>query len=176
MVQRIHFHNRLSAVKPLPASPLVRTEPPGKRPSDWRQEAYIAALAITLLIALVEIARAGGPQYVAGTAYFNEGLAGQPVTWPNGAITYYTDLGSLSPILPGADADALVAGAFSRWTAIWTAAVSATRAGQLAEDVSGTNVILNADRTISMPIAIQPSAIPSPLRLSTMWTGWSRMP
>jgi hypothetical protein len=163
MGQRVHFHTRLSAVEPLRAGQNAQTERPGKSQSDWRLAAYIAALAILLLLALVEIARAGGPQYVAGVAYFNEGLAGQPVSWPNGAITYYTDLENLSPILAGADADAFVADAFSRWTAISTAAVSATRGGQLAEDVSGANVILNADRTISMPADIQPNATTKPL-------------
>ena len=53
--------------------------------------------------------------------------------------------------------------AFSGWTSIPTAAVTATRAGQLAEDVSGANVILNADRTITMPIDIQPSAAATPV-------------
>jgi hypothetical protein len=118
---------------------------------------------ILLLIALVGIARAGGPEYVAGVGYFNTGLAGQPVTWPSGAISYFTDQGSLSPILAGPGADAFVADAFSRWTSVPTSAVTATRAGQLAEDVSGANVILNADRTITMPADIQPSATATPV-------------
>jgi len=121
---------------------------------------------ILLLIALVEFARAGGPTYVAGVSYFNSGLAGQPITWPNGAITYFTDQGSLSPILAGPAADAFVADAFSRWTAISTAAGTATRAGQLAEDVNGANVILNADRTITMPADIQPSATATPVAVA----------
>ena len=126
--------------------------------------AYVAG-AILFLIALVEIARAGGPQYVAGVSYFDNGLAGKPVTWANGTITYYTDLGNLSPLLTGTDADAFVADAFSRWTSISTAAVSAARGGQLAEDVSGANVLFNADRTISMPIDIQPSATNRPVAI-----------
>jgi hypothetical protein len=159
----IHSHTRLSAVKPLRTSPIAPAEQSGKNQSDWRRVVFIAAVAILLLIALVEIARAGGPQYVARAGYFNAGLAGQPVTWPNGAITYYTDLESLSPILAGSDADALVADAFSRWTATSTAAVSATLGGQLSEDVSGANVILNADRSITMPADIQPSAVTKPV-------------
>jgi hypothetical protein len=48
------------------------------------------------LILLVEFARAGGPQYVAGIRYFKVGLAGQPLTWPLGSVNYYTDQGDLS--------------------------------------------------------------------------------
>jgi hypothetical protein len=64
----------------------------------------------------------------------------------------------LSPILAGPDADAL-----SRWTTISTAAVSASHGGQLAEDVSGANVILNSDRSITIPADIQPSATTKPV-------------
>ena len=105
----------------------------------------------------------GGAAYVAGVSYFNSGQAGQSITWPNGAIAYFTDQGNLSPILSGPAADSFVADAFSRWTAISTAAVTATRAGQLAEDVSGANVILNADRTITMPADVQPDATTTPV-------------
>ena len=45
----------------------------------------------------------------------------------------------------------MVAAAFSRWISISTATVSATRAGQLSEDISGANVIVNSDRTVTMP-------------------------
>ena len=167
MKRMIHFHVRPmeQAMKPPSACVKLRTErPPKNRQRDWRLLAYIAG-AILLLIALVEIARAGGPQYVTGVSYFDNGLAGKPVTWANGAITYYTDLGNLSPLLAGTDADAFVADAFSRWTSVSTAAVSAARGGQLAEDVSGANVLFNADRTISMPIDIQPSATNKPVAI-----------
>jgi hypothetical protein len=73
-------------------------------------------------------------------------------------LTYYTDRGDLSPLLRGANADAFVADAFSRWTGISTAAVSATRGGQLAEDVSSANVTVNSDGSITMPVDIQPTA------------------
>jgi len=167
MKRMIHFHVPPveQTMKPPAACAKLRTElPPKSRWRDWRLLAYIAG-AILFLIALEEIARAGGPQYVAGVGYFGAGLAGKPITWANGAITYYTDLGNLSPLLAGTDADAFVADAFSRWTSVPTAAVSAARGGQLAEDVSGANVILNADRTISMPIDIQPSATNKPVAI-----------
>jgi len=89
------------------------------------------ARCLTLLFTLMPLAHAGGPKYVAGVSYFSQGTAGTPLTWAQGAITYYTDQGDLSPILPGPSADAFVADAFSQWTSISTAAVSATRAGQL---------------------------------------------
>lgn len=139
MKRMIHFHVRPmeQRMKPRSACAKLRTErPPQSRRHPSRLVAYVS-WAILFLIALVEIARAGGPQYVAGVSYFDNGLAGKPVTWANGAITYYTDLGNLSPLLAGRNADAFVADAFSRWTSISTAAVSAARGGQLAEDVSG---------------------------------------
>jgi hypothetical protein len=103
MKRMIHFHVRRmeQATKPPSACAKLKTAlPPKSRRRDWRRVAYVAG-AVLLLIALVEIARAGGPQYVAGVGYFDAGLAGKPITWPNGAITYYTDLGNLSPLLAG---------------------------------------------------------------------------
>ncbi len=102
-------------------------------------------------------AHAGGPRRVAGVTGFQSGLAGTPITWTAGRVSYYTDLGDLSPLLPQATADSFVAGAFSRWTSISTAAASATRAGSLDEDVSGANVVRAGD-AISMPLDIQPTS------------------
>src|ERR1039458_3093616 len=59
-------------------------------------------------------------------------------------------------LLTGTDLPYALAAAFGRWTSIPTAAVSATRAGQLGEDVSGTNVTANADGSVSLPADIQP--------------------
>lgn len=100
---------------------------------------------------------------MAGASYFASGTMGQPLTWSQGEITYYTDQGNLSPILPGSAADALVADAFSQWTSIATAAVAATQGGNLAEDVSGANVFVNPDGTITMPSDILPSASGTPV-------------
>src|SRR5271168_3446617 len=108
-------------------------------------------------------ARAGGPKYVAGASYFTSGTMGTPLTWAQGEISYYTDQGDLSPILPSANADALVADAFSQWTSIATAAIAANPAGNLAEDVSGENVFVNPDGSISMPADILPSATATPV-------------
>jgi hypothetical protein len=90
-------------------------------------------------------------------------MTGQPLVWPLGTITYFTDQGNLSPILPNASANSLVANAFSQWTSVPTAAIAATSGGQLAEDVNGTNVVVNSDGTISMPADIQPTATGTPV-------------
>ena len=111
-----------------------------------------------LLPMALELAHAGGPHYVAGVTYFDSGLAGTPVVWASGALIYFTDQGDLGAALPAAAADAFVADAFSRWTSIRTAAVSATRAGKLGEDVNATNLFRNADQTITLPPDILPGA------------------
>ena len=90
------------------------------------------AIAIAMLVMPRPLLHAGGPRTIAGTSYFDPAVKGTPLTWSQGAISYYTDRGDLSPVLPSATADAFVADAFSRWTSISTAAVSAARAGQLA--------------------------------------------
>ena len=115
----------------------------------------LSVLAIELLLPAVlpQWLRAGGPRTIAGSSYFDPAVKGTPLTWSQGVISYYTDRGNLSPVLPAASADAFVADAFSRWTSISTAAVSAVRAGQLAEDVSGANV-----SATTLPIDILPSA------------------
>ena len=125
---------------------------------------YAVASVIALLIVLPHAARAGGPHNVAGTSYFDSTSKGVPLTWAGGAISYYTDRGDLSPVLPGTTADAFVADAFSRWTSITTAAVSAVRAGQLGEDVSGANVSASGGALV-LPADILPSAVNLPVAI-----------
>ncbi len=120
-------------------------------------------MVLGLLITMALTSRAGGPKCVAGTSYFDPSVAGQPLTWAQGIVSYYTDRGDLSPILMNASANSLVADAFSVWTAVPTAAISATNAGALEEDVSGNNVISNADGSISIPVDIQSTAIGTPV-------------
>jgi len=121
------------------------------------------ATAAVLILLYATLSRAGNPKCVAGTSFFDPTVSGQPLTWPLGTITYYTDGGDLSPLLPNASANSFVAGAFSQWTSVPTAAVAAASGGQLAEDVNGTNVIVNADGTISMPTDVQPTASGTPI-------------
>src|SRR5689334_10938444 len=101
---------------------------------------YLLAIGVALLIVLPRLMQAGGPRAIAGTVYFEPTAKGLPLVWAPGVISYYTDQGNLSPILPQAAANAFVADAFSRWTAIPTSALTVERAGQLGEDVSGLNV------------------------------------
>lgn len=119
-------------------------------------------LVPAIIIALSALARAGGPAYVAGISYFDPSVKSTPLTWPQGAINYYTDQGDLSPILLGAKADSFVANAFGLWTSIPTAALSAVQAGHLAEDVSGANVTL-INGVLNMPADILPSATSNPV-------------
>src|SRR5579884_3149608 len=120
------------------------------------------AMATAILFGLATSAYAGGPAYVAGVSYFESSEIGTPLTWPQGAINYYTDQGDLSAVLPGASADAFVATAFSLWTSIPTSAISATRAGQLAENVTGSDLaVLNG--AISAPADVAPTATATPV-------------
>jgi hypothetical protein len=119
------------------------------------------AAGLVLLLTFMQFAQAGGPRYISGITYFNQ--AGLPLTWAQGAVIYYTDQGSLSSTLSGPQGDALVADAFSQWTSVTTAAVTATHGGQLAEDVSSANVYRNADGTLTMPADIMPTATGTPV-------------
>ncbi|MGA7217934.1 MAG: hypothetical protein WBX38_06445, partial [Candidatus Sulfotelmatobacter sp.] len=120
-----------------------------------------AALALIFVFAL--LARAGGPKYVAGSSYFNSGTMGQPIVWSMGQVNYYTDQGDLSPILANASANALVANAFSQWTSASSAALTATRAGSLAEDVNGGNIDVDSGGMVTSPSDITPSAAQTPV-------------
>ncbi len=102
-------------------------------------------------------AHASGPAYVAGKTGFNPGLAGTPLRWAGTEIVYYTDQGNLSPLETQSGANALVADAFSRWTGVATAALTATHGGSLDEDVSGANVTV-AGAVLTMPADIQPDS------------------
>ncbi|HEY1800644.1 MAG TPA: hypothetical protein VGG46_06880 [Terriglobales bacterium] len=121
--------------------------------------------AACLLLLLSLRGYAGGPRYVAGSTFFNSGTMGTPIVWAQGAIPYYTDQGDLSPVLLHSAADSFVASAFTQWTSIPTAGVSATLGGQLAEDVNGSNVTVNSDGSISMPADILPTAVATPVAI-----------
>jgi hypothetical protein len=103
--------------------------------AGWRS---LVVLAFVPSISV--LAAAGGPRYIAGSSFFQSGVAGTPLRWSGGRVEYFTDLGDLSPILPQTEANAFVANAFARWTEVKTAALSATRSGSLDEDVNGSNV------------------------------------
>jgi hypothetical protein len=118
---------------------------------------------VWVILGMALTSRAGGPKCVAGSSYFDPSVAGHPLTWPQGTINYFTDQGDLSPILPNASANSLVADAFSVWTSVPTASISASNYGNLAEDVNGGNVIVNSDGTTFLPGDIQPTAVGTPV-------------
>ncbi len=121
------------------------------------------ATALAVVLFFVVVARAGGPEYVAGPSYFNSSMMGQPVTWSLGQVNYYTDQGDLSPILPNTAANSFVANAFSQWTAVSTASLTVNAAGQLAEDVNGGNIEVNSSGIVTAPVDITPSAMQTPV-------------
>jgi hypothetical protein len=94
------------------------------------------AWAAGIILISAMIVRAGGPKCIAGSNYFDPTTTGQPLTWPLGQIVYYTDQGDLSPVLPNASANSFVAGAFSVWTSVPTAALGATNGGSRACEFS----------------------------------------
>ena len=118
--------------------------------------------ALGIVLQLARIESAGGPAYVAVTSYFDPSTMGSPVIWAQGSISYYTDQGDLSVILPGPTADTFVANAFGMWTAIPTAAVLATHSGKLAEDVVGSNLTI-VNGAITAPADIAPTATATPV-------------
>ncbi|GGH07226.1 IPT/TIG domain-containing protein [Silvibacterium dinghuense] len=107
-------------------------------------------------------ALAGGPRWVAGPAYFNASALGQPVVWSGGQVNYYVDLGALSATEANGPATTLVTNAAAIWNAISTAAVQLTFKGNLAENVSGSNVT-NTSGVLSEPADIQPTATTRPV-------------
>lgn len=87
----------------------------------------IAILALALLV-FSTAARAGGPLLVGSPSF---GVDGQPFVWNNSQpIQYRTDTGALGP-MSNATAIANVQQAFSSWTQVPTASISALRIGAL---------------------------------------------
>ena len=107
---------------------------------------------------------AGGPKYVAGTAYFDPGVVGQPVHWAGGVVKYYVDRGALNNEIGNQQATAMVDAAAAMWSAVPTAGVILTNAGPLNEDVSGANVIAG-QRVFTQPTDVAPTATNFPLAL-----------
>src|SRR5580693_9826394 len=145
----------------LPKSTTLRNT--SLRNSSARSFFFRLATAVAIVLLCAVLARAGGPKYVAGSSYFDPSTMGQPITWSLGVVNYYTDQGDLSPILPNAAANLFVASAFTQWTSVSTAALTAVDAGQLAEDVNGANIAINSNGTVTAPADITPSATQSPV-------------
>jgi hypothetical protein len=120
-------------------------------------------LTVVLLVLLTPIAaRAGGPAFVAGVGY-DPGVEGQPLVWANAIVQYFTDQGDLSPILTNAQADAFVASAITPWTGAPGVGLTVTQAGQLAEDVNGSNIQATVNGVITAPADVTPQATGTPV-------------
>ncbi len=123
-------------------------------------------LRAILLIALVGMAnssaQAGGPKYVAGVAYFNPAVVGQPIRLADGPISYFVDQGSLSGAISNQQAVGMVDAAAAFWNAVPTAGVNLTDAGSLAEDVNGSNVQA-ANQQFTAPADVTPQATATPI-------------
>ncbi len=122
----------------------------------------VAAVA-GIVLSCSSFGHAGGPKYVAGSTYFNTSTMGQPLVWSRGQVNYYTDQGDLSPILPSAAANTFVANAFLQWTSVATVNIVATGAGELAEDVNGSNIAVDANGIVTAPLDITSSATQTPV-------------
>jgi hypothetical protein len=105
---------------------------------------------------------AGGPKYVAGTAYFNASVVGQPVHWPGGIVHYYVDQGPLNSQINNLQVTAMVDAAAALWSSVPTAGVLLSDAGSLNEDVSGANVIAG-NQVFAQPSDVTPLASNYPL-------------
>jgi hypothetical protein len=127
----------------------------------WSRCRVAGAPAVALLLFAAGSAHAGGPLQVAGVTGFDPAVKGAPLRWKGGEIRYFTDPGRLG-MLSHEEADALVAEMFTRWTSVATAAVQATRAGTLAEDVSSANVTADG-AGVTLPADIRPTATELPV-------------
>jgi hypothetical protein len=105
---------------------------------------------------------AGGPKYVAGTAYFNPAVVGQPVHWSGGVVNYYIDQGPLNGQINNLQATAMVDTAAALWNSVSTAGVLLTDSGSLNEDISGSNVVAE-NQVLAAPSDVSPSATNYPL-------------
>ncbi len=80
---------------------------------------------------------AGGPMIIGGPA----DAAGVPFRWDNShAVAYRSDRGGLGTLTKTA-ADQLTADNFGVWHAVATANLTISKAGDLAEDVTGANIV-----------------------------------
>lgn len=119
-------------------------------------------VAVVVSLALWPVAiSAGGPRLVAGTTFFNPGVAGTPIHWANGQVNYYVDQGPLSATVSHQQAVAMVDAAAALWGAVPTAGVSLVDKGSLGEDVSGGNAVAGTgDLTAPVDVASSASGFP----------------
>ena len=160
-LKKIWLHIKTTAAKVIASKATAFQE--NKVLAEFALRIVAAALIAAIILLAAEVTYAGGPEYVAGSTYFNSSLMGQPIGWSLGQVNYYTDQGDLSPILPNATANAFVADVFLQWTSVSIASVTATAAGELAEDVNGSNIAVDSNGTVTAPVDITPSATGTPV-------------
>ncbi|HEY0758419.1 MAG TPA: IPT/TIG domain-containing protein [Acidisarcina sp.] len=107
-------------------------------------------------------ADAGGPRWVAGSSYSDPAAEGKPIVWRGGVVSYYTDNGPLSATVDEWHADAMVRSAAAFWNNVPTAAVSIAAAGNLREDVNGSNIAAS-NGAATAPADIVPTATQVPV-------------
>ena len=127
------------------------------RGRGWR---LCAGVGLGLLMG--QVALAGGPKYVAGVAYFNPAVVGQPIRWVDGPINYFVDQGPLNGSISNQQAVGMVDAAAAFWNAVPTAGVNLTDAGSLAEDVDGSDV-LASNQQFTAPADVTPEATAKPI-------------
>ncbi|MGA9586180.1 MAG: IPT/TIG domain-containing protein [Terracidiphilus sp.] len=125
---------------------------------------FTSRFAIVILAAAIATpaAPAGGPKYVAGTAYFNPAVWGQSVHWSGGVVNYYVDQGPLNGQIDNQQATTMVDMAAALWSSVPTAGVRLMNSGSLNEDVSGSSVMAG-NRVFAAPSDVTPSATSYPL-------------
>jgi len=88
---------------------------------------------------------------------------GQPLRWSGATVNYYLDPGSLSSVLNHDAAAAMVDAAAAVWNNVPTAAVQLVDAGTLAEDVTGSNLVMDAVGRILSPTDVASTATDFPV-------------
>jgi hypothetical protein len=125
----------------------------------------LGALPLLVLGLGAGVAGASGPHWVAGVNYFDPAAKGLPIVWAGGQMSYYIDRGILSSLVNQSQAVTMLNQAAAVWTAVPTAAISISEGGQLAEDVSGSNVTANSPvgTGATLPADVQPTAVTRPV-------------
>jgi hypothetical protein len=114
-------------------------------------------LAVGLSLVAPTTAWAGGPRFVSGTSGYNH--PGIPMSWYTAQPMYFTDPGDLSPSVPHAQADAMVAAAANIWNTP-TANLVLAQGGTLGEHVDTTNTYFNGTDMV-FPADLQASNFPN---------------
>ena len=125
-----------------------------------------ATLALFVLLSPAALT-AGGPKWVAGPAYFDPAVVGQPVRWAGGVVNYYVDQGPLNAQITNPQVTVMVDSAAALWSSVPTAGVLLKNSGTLSEDVSSANAVAGqtafGNATLAAPSDVTPSATNFPV-------------